>query len=74
MLKTRHVALSAPSGCVLQAAQGLAGAILTFRVTPPTSPRPTLSAIAEPSYLRREIPQEVTSSAILMTHIGVYSS
>ncbi len=42
MLKTRHVALSAPSGCALQAAQGLAGAIFTLWVTPPTSPRPTI--------------------------------
>ncbi len=48
MLKTQHVALSAPSGCVSQAAQGLAGAIFTLRVTPPTSPHPTLSAVAEP--------------------------
>ncbi len=46
MLKTRPVALSAPSVC---AAQGLAGAIFTLRVTPPTSPHPTLSAVAEPS-------------------------
>ncbi len=45
MLKTRHVALSAPSGCASRAAQGLAGAIFTLRVTPPTSSRPTLSAI-----------------------------
>ncbi len=37
MLKTRHVALSAPSGCAPQAAQGLAGAIFTLRVNPPTS-------------------------------------
>ncbi len=47
MLKTQHVALSAPSGCVSQAAQGLGGAIFTLRVTPPTSPHPTLSAVAE---------------------------
>ncbi len=46
--KTRHVALSAPSGCAPQAAQGLAGAIFTLGVTPPTFPHPTLSAIAEP--------------------------
>ncbi len=46
MLKTRHVALSAPSGCGSQAAQGLAGAIFTLRVTPPISPPPTLSAVA----------------------------
>ncbi len=32
MLKTRHVALSAPSGCAPQAAQGLAGAIFTMWV------------------------------------------
>ncbi len=75
MLKTRHVALSAPSMCAPQAAQGLAGAIFTLRGTPPTSLHPTLSAVAEPTlYLRREIPQEITSSAILMTPIGVYSS
>ncbi len=48
MLKTRHVALLAPSMCAPQAAQGLAGAIFTLQVTPPTSPRPTLSAAAEP--------------------------
>ncbi len=47
MLKTR-VALLAPSGCAPQAAQGLAGAIFTFRVTPPISPHLTLSAVAEP--------------------------
>ncbi len=47
MLKTQHVALSAPSGCAPQAAQGLTGAIFTLRVNPPTSPRPTLSAVAE---------------------------
>ncbi len=47
MLKTRHVALSAPRGCAPQAAQGLAGAIFTLRVTPPTSLHPTLSAVAE---------------------------
>ncbi len=50
MLKSRHVTLSAPSGCASQAAQGLAGAISTLRVTPPTSPRPTLSAVAEPIF------------------------
>ncbi len=48
MLKLRRVALSAPSGCVPQAAQCLAGAIFTIRVTPPISPRLTLSAVAEP--------------------------
>ncbi len=48
MPKTRHVALSARSWCAPQAAQGLAGAI--FRVTSPTSPRPTLSADAEPIF------------------------
>ncbi len=32
MLKSRHVALSVPSGCASQAAQGLAGAISTLRV------------------------------------------
>ncbi len=37
------VAISAPSRCVPQAAQGLAGIIFTLRVDPPTSPRPTLS-------------------------------
>ncbi len=50
MLKSWHVALSAPSGCASQAAQGLAGAISTLWVTPPTSPRPTLSAVAEPIF------------------------
>ncbi len=50
MLKIRHVTLSAPSGCASQAAQGLAGAIFTLRVTPPTSPCPTLSAVAEPIF------------------------
>ncbi len=50
MLKTWHVALSAPSECTPQAAQGLAGAIFTLRVTPPTSQRPTLSAVAEPIF------------------------
>ncbi len=53
MLKARHVALSAPSGCAPQAAQVLVGAIFTLRVNPPTSPRPTLSAHAEPIF--REI-------------------
>ncbi len=48
MLKTWHVALSAPGLCAPQAAQGLAGAIYTLRVTPRTSPHPTLSAVAEP--------------------------
>ncbi len=48
--KKRHVALSAPSGCASQAAQGLAGTIFTLRVTPPTSPHPTLSAVAEPIF------------------------
>ncbi len=50
MLKTRYVALSAPSGCASLAAQGLAGAIFTLWVTPPTSSRPTLSAVAEPIF------------------------
>ncbi len=50
MLKARHVALSAPSGCTPQAAQGLAGAIFTLWVNPLTSPRPTLSAVAEPIF------------------------
>ncbi len=57
MLKTRHVALSAPSGCAPQAAQGLASAIFTFRVIPPTSPRLTLSAVAEP-ISRRKFPRK----------------
>ncbi len=38
LLKTRHVALSAPSMCAPQAAQGLAGAILTLQVNPPHFP------------------------------------
>ncbi len=45
MLKTRHEALSAPSGC---ASQDLAGAIFTLRVTPPTTPRPTHFAVTAP--------------------------
>ncbi len=43
MLKTRHVAFSAPSMCAPQAAQGLAGTIFTLRVTQPTYPRPNLT-------------------------------
>ncbi len=50
MLKTRHVALLAPSVCAPQAAQGLAGAIFTLQVNPPTTPRSTLSALAEPIF------------------------
>ncbi len=50
MLKTQHVALSAPSMYAPQAAQGFTGTILTRRVTPPTSQRPTLSAVAEPIF------------------------
>ncbi len=57
MLKTLHMALSAPSGCAPQAAQGLAGAIFTLRVNPPTSPRPTLSANAEPIF-REKFPRK----------------
>ncbi len=48
MLKAQHVALSAPSECALQGAQGLADAIFTLQVTPPASQCPTLSAVAEP--------------------------
>ncbi len=59
MLKTRYVALSAPSGCGPQAAQGLAGAIFTLRVNPPTSSRPTL--LLTQNLSSGEIPQEVTS-------------
>ncbi len=36
MLKTRPVALSAPSVCASQTAQGLAGAIFTLRPAPLT--------------------------------------
>ncbi len=36
--------------CASQAAQGLDGAIFTLRVTPPTSPRSTLSVVAEPIF------------------------
>ncbi len=36
--------------CASQAAQRLDGAIFTLRVAPPTSRRPTLSAVAEPIF------------------------
>ncbi len=47
MLNTRHMALSAPSRCAPQAAESVAGALFTLRVIPSTSPRPTLSTVAE---------------------------
>ncbi len=49
MLKTRHVALSAPNECAPQAAQGLAGAIFNFLVNPPTSHVPHFLLSQNPS-------------------------
>ncbi len=63
MLKTQHVALSAPSGYAPQAAQVMAGAIFTLRVNPPSCPHPTLSAQAEPIFRENSPGSDIISKS-----------